>query len=126
MTCETGKKEMDLVHQLQDQVSIFLFSSFYYIYIKRLQKKVKLHENSFMYQYEAYSFLKVTGFFKNVRRRVLCQIFDPIIVFFSIPKSKKLFLGYNEYVNYPWEDYSGGYSSQKPRLTRATSSRDSG
>ena len=79
MTCETGKKEMDLVHQLQDQVSIFLFSSFYYIYIERLQKKVKLHENSFMYQYEAYSFLKVTGFFKNA-------IFDPIIVFFQCPR----------------------------------------
>ena len=37
-----------------------------------------------------------------------------------------LFIGYNEYVNYPWEDYSGGYGSHKPRLTRATSSRDSG
>ena len=34
--------------------------------------------------------------------------------------------GYNEYVNYPWDDYPGGYVSHKHRLTRATSSRDSG
>ena len=34
--------------------------------------------------------------------------------------------GYNEYVNYPWEDYSNSDYTHKPRLTRATSSRDSG
>jgi len=36
--------------------------------------------------------------------------------------------GYNEYVNYSWDDYDkeSGYMRPKPRLTRATSSRDSG
>lgn len=36
--------------------------------------------------------------------------------------------GYNEYVNYSWDDYDkeAGYMRPKPRLTRATSSRDSG
>ena len=38
--------------------------------------------------------------------------------------------GYNEYVNYPWEDYDSGgergRAGRPPRLSRATSSRDSG
>ena len=47
----------------------------------------------------------------------------------SIVMVEPYFLGgYNEYVNYSWDDYDkeGGYSRPKPRLTRATSSRDSG
>ena len=68
---------MDLVHQLQDQVSIFLFSSFNNIYIKRLQKKVKLHENSFMYQYEAFTFFWMSqGFLKT-------QFLTPSLFFFN-------------------------------------------
>jgi len=46
----------------------------------------------------------------------------------AIQSPSKRIGGYNEYVNYSWDDYDkeSGYMRPKPRLTRATSSRDSG